>query len=51
MLNVHTLNGSDALRELEDLWLAKGLGGIKPLFLLIDDRRVEALLDDRPDRK
>jgi hypothetical protein len=40
VLHVHTLNGSDALRELKDLWLAEGLGGIKTLLLLIDDRRV-----------
>ena len=44
-------SGKSNSREVEDLRLAERLGGVPPLVLLPDHRRVEALLDDRPDRE
>jgi hypothetical protein len=49
VLDVDALDRSDAAGEVEDLGLGEGLGGEPALVLLPDDRRVEALLDRRPD--
>ncbi len=51
VLDVHALDGTDPLREREDLRLAERLGREPPAVLLPDDGRVEALLDRGPDRE
>ena len=49
MLHVHALDRADPLREVEDLGLAERRRRVPATALLPDDRRVEALLDRRPD--
>ena len=51
MLDVDALDRADALGEVEHLGLAERLGDVPALALLVDDRRVQALLDRRPDRE
>jgi hypothetical protein len=51
VLDVDALDRTDALREVEDLRLAEGLGGEPAAVTLPDHRRVEALLDRGPDRE
>ena len=51
VLDVHALDRADALREVEHLGLGERLGREPAAALLPDHRRVEALLDRRPDRE
>ena len=51
VLDVDALDRADALGEVEHLGLAERLGGEPAAVLLPDDRRVQALLDRRPDRE
>ena len=51
VLHVHALDRADPLRELERLGLAERRRGVPAAALLPDDRRVEALLDRRPDAR
>jgi hypothetical protein len=51
VLDVHALDGSDALRKIERLGLAEGFRRVPAPALFPDDRRVEAFLDGRPDRE
>ena len=51
VLDVHALDRADALREVEDLRLGERLGRVPAAVALPDHRRVEALLDRRPDRE
>ncbi len=51
MLDVDALHLADPLGEGEHLGLAERLGGVPAALELVDDRRVEALLDRRPDRE
>ena len=51
VLDVDALDHADPLRELEELRLGEGLGGVEAALLLPDERRVQALLDRRPDRE
>ena len=51
MLNVHTLDSADAIRELENLWLAERRGGVPTLALFPHKWRVEAFFDGGPDRE
>ena len=51
VLDVHALDGTDALREHEGLRLGERRRGEPPAVPLPDHRRVEALLDGRPDRE
>ena len=49
MLDVHALDRADALGEDEGLGLGEGRRGEEAALALPDERRVEALLDRRPD--
>ena len=49
MLDVDALDGADTIGEVENLWLAEGLGGEPAAVGLPDNRRVETLLDGGPD--
>jgi hypothetical protein len=49
VLDVDALDRADALGEVEDLRLAERRGRVEAPLLLPDERRVEALLDRRPD--
>ena len=49
VLDVDTFDRADAVGELEDLWLAERRRGEPAPVLLVDHRRVQALLDRRPD--
>ena len=51
MLDVHALHRADPLREVEHLGLGERLGRVPATIALPDHRRVEALLDRRPDRE
>jgi hypothetical protein len=51
VLDVDALDRPDSLGELEHLGLRKGLGRVEAAFPLPHERRVEALLDRRPDRE
>src|SRR2546423_2472976 len=51
VLDVDALDHADSLGELEQLRLGERLGGVEAALLLPDQRRVEALLDRRPDRE
>ena len=51
VLDVDALDGADALRELEHLGLGERRGRVPAAVPLPDHRRVEALLDRRPDRE
>ncbi len=51
VLDVDALDHADPLRELEQLGLRERLGGVEAALALPDQRRVEALLDRRPDRE
>ena len=51
VLDVHALDRADALRELEHLRLGEGRRGVEAALALPDQRRVQALLDRRPDRE
>ena len=51
VFDVHALHGTDSLGKVEGFRLAEGCGGEPAAVLLVDDRRVEALLDGRPDGK
>ena len=51
VLDVDALDHADAVRELEQLRLGERLGRVEAAFLLPDQRRVQALLDRRPDRE
>ena len=49
VLHVHALDLADALGELEQLRFGKRLGRVEAALLLPDQRRIQALLDRRPD--
>src|SRR4051812_11351936 len=49
VLDVDALHPADSFREVEDLRLAEWWRGEPAAVALVDDRRVEALLDRRPD--
>ncbi len=49
VLDVDALDYADSLGELEQLRLGERLGGVEAALLLPDQRRVQALLDRRPD--
>ena len=51
VLHVHALQRTDAGREVEELGLGEGRRGEPAAVALVDDGRVEALLDGRPDRE
>ena len=51
VLDVDALDRPDPLREVEDLGLGERLGRVPAALALPDHRRVEALLDRRPDRE
>ena len=51
VLDVHALDRADPLGEVEDLGLGERLRREPAAALLPDHRRVEALLDRRPDRE
>jgi hypothetical protein len=51
VLDVDALDHADPLRELEQLGLGERLGRVEAALLLPDQRRVQALLDRRPDRE
>src|SRR6185436_4938411 len=51
VLDVDALDHADPLRELEQLRLGERLGRVEAALLLPDQRRVQALLDRRPDRE
>ena len=51
VLDVHALDRADPLREVEHLGLGERLGRVPAPVALPDHRRVEALLDRRPDRE
>ena len=51
VLDVDALDHADPLRELEQLRLRERLGRVEAALLLPDQRRVQALLDRRPDRE
>ena len=51
VLDVDALDVADALGEAEDLGLGERRGGEPARIALPDDRRVQALLDDGPDRE
>ncbi len=51
VLDVHALHRADPLREVEHLGLGERLGRVPATIAFPDHRRVEALLDRRPDRE
>ena len=51
VLHVHALDRADARGKVEDLGLAEGRRRVPAAPALVDDRRVEAFLDRRPDRE
>ena len=51
VLDVDAFDRADALGELEDLGLGEGGGRVEAALALPDQRRVQALLDRRPDRE
>jgi hypothetical protein len=51
VLDVDTLDGSDAVGKVENLWLREWFGGEPTAVGLPDHRRVQALLDGGPDRE
>ncbi len=51
VLDVHALHLPDPLRELEHLGLRERRGRVEAALALPDERRVQALLDRRPDRE
>ena len=51
MLDIDALDRPDALREVEHLRLGERRRRVPAAIRLPDDRRVEALLDRRPDRE